>query len=115
VVSIKSAPTRHTLRSTGKVVALVGVTLAPGLFAHQVPGRHGALLTFMYVWNVVGALVLFPALSHFLLGDRQGERVARTRAFARIQPSFHCDLVWLRQLARNQSLMAFEKITIIVV
>jgi hypothetical protein len=27
----------------------------------------GILLTFMFVWNMVGALVLIPALSHFLL------------------------------------------------
>ena len=29
----------------------------------------GILLTFMFVWNMVGALVLIPALSHFLLHD----------------------------------------------
>jgi hypothetical protein len=27
----------------------------------------GLLLTFMFIWNMVGALVLIPALSHFLL------------------------------------------------
>jgi len=27
----------------------------------------GLLLTFMFLWNMVGALVLIPALSHFLL------------------------------------------------
>jgi hypothetical protein len=27
----------------------------------------GILLTFMFLWNMVGALVLVPALSHFLL------------------------------------------------
>jgi predicted RND superfamily exporter protein len=27
----------------------------------------GILLTFMFLWNMVGALVLIPALSHFLL------------------------------------------------
>jgi predicted RND superfamily exporter protein len=30
-------------------------------------GDMGALLTFMFVWNMLGALVLIPALSHFLL------------------------------------------------
>jgi predicted RND superfamily exporter protein len=30
----------------------------------------GILLTFMFLWNMVGALVLIPALSHFLLNDR---------------------------------------------
>jgi hypothetical protein len=27
----------------------------------------GILLTFMFAWNMLGALVLIPALSHFLL------------------------------------------------
>ena len=27
----------------------------------------GILLTFMFIWNMVGALVLIPSLSHFLL------------------------------------------------
>jgi len=27
----------------------------------------GILLTFMFVWNMLGALILIPALSHFLL------------------------------------------------
>ena len=27
----------------------------------------GILLAFMFLWNMVGALVLIPALSHFLL------------------------------------------------
>jgi hypothetical protein len=29
----------------------------------------GILLTFMFIWNMVGALVLIPSLSHFLLRD----------------------------------------------
>src|SRR5574337_1024864 len=29
----------------------------------------GILLTFMFVWNMVGALILIPALSHFLLNE----------------------------------------------
>ena len=27
----------------------------------------GIMLTFMFLWNMIGALVLIPALSHFLL------------------------------------------------
>ena len=30
----------------------------------------GILLAFMFVWNMVGALVLLPALAHFLLRGR---------------------------------------------
>ncbi|MDK2349922.1 MULTISPECIES: efflux RND transporter permease subunit [Pseudomonas aeruginosa group] len=63
---------RHALRFTGKVVALVGVTLAAGVITWafspiKFQADMGILLTFMFVWNMLGALVLIPALSHFLL------------------------------------------------
>ncbi|MCY1357904.1 hypothetical protein D9M69_444160 [compost metagenome] len=38
----------------------------------------GILLTFMFIWNMIGALILIPALSHFLLrtdADRQARTV----------------------------------------
>jgi predicted RND superfamily exporter protein len=62
----------NALRFTGKVVALVGVTLAAGVITWafspiKFQADMGILLTFMFVWNMVGALVLIPALSHFLL------------------------------------------------
>jgi len=31
----------------------------------------GILLAFMFIWNMVGALLLIPALSHFLLGTQR--------------------------------------------
>ncbi|MNE08917.1 hypothetical protein D3C80_1015800 [compost metagenome] len=31
----------------------------------------GVLLTFMFVWNMVGALILLPALAYFLLPHRK--------------------------------------------
>jgi predicted RND superfamily exporter protein len=60
---------------TGRVVALVGVTLAAGVITWawspiKFQADMGILLTFMFVWNMVGALVLIPALSHFLLNDK---------------------------------------------
>jgi len=60
---------------TGRVVALVGVTLAAGVVTWafspiKFQADMGILLTFMFLWNMVGALVLIPALSHFLLNDR---------------------------------------------
>ncbi|HJV01090.1 MAG TPA: MMPL family transporter [Burkholderiaceae bacterium] len=60
---------------TGKVVALVGVTLAAGVVTWawspiKFQADMGILLTFMFLWNMLGALILIPALSHFLL---QGE------------------------------------------
>ena len=50
---------------TGKVVALVGVTLAAGVVTWALSpikfqADMGILLTFMFLWNMVGALVLFP-------------------------------------------------------
>ena len=63
---------RRALQFTGKVVVLVGVTLAAGVITWacrpiKFQADMGILLTFMFVWNMVGALVLIPALSHFLL------------------------------------------------
>lgn len=62
----------HAVQFTGKVVALVGMTLAAGVFTWafspiKFQADMGILLTFMFLWNMVGALVLIPALSHFLL------------------------------------------------
>ncbi len=62
----------HSLQFTGKVVALVGVTLAAGVVCWawspiKFQADMGILLTFMFLLNMVGALVLIPALSHFLL------------------------------------------------
>ena len=62
----------HALQFTGKVVALVGVTLAAGVVCWawspiKFQADMGILLTFMFTLNMVGALVLIPALSHFLL------------------------------------------------
>jgi predicted RND superfamily exporter protein len=31
----------------------------------------GLLLAFMFLWNMLGALVLLPALAHFLLKPRE--------------------------------------------
>lgn len=63
---------RQAVAFTGKVVALVGVTLAAGVVTWvwspiKFQADMGILLTFMFLWNMVGALVLVPALSHFLL------------------------------------------------
>ncbi|HSX71641.1 MAG TPA: MMPL family transporter, partial [Pseudomonas sp.] len=63
---------RNAVAFTGKVVALVGVTLAAGVVTWawspiKFQADMGILLTFMFLWNMIGALVLIPALSHFLL------------------------------------------------
>jgi len=63
---------RASLRFTGRVVALVGATLAAGVVTWafspiKFQADMGILLTFMFLWNMVGALVLMPALSRLLL------------------------------------------------
>jgi uncharacterized protein len=63
---------RSALQFTGKVVVLVGVTLAAGvatwaLSPIKFQADMGILLAFMFIWNMVGAVILIPALSHYLL------------------------------------------------
>jgi predicted RND superfamily exporter protein len=65
----------RTLTSTGKVVLLNGNTLAVGvatwIFApNKFQADMGMLLSFMFLWNMLGALVLLPALAAFLLPER---------------------------------------------
>ncbi|MGY2290070.1 efflux RND transporter permease subunit [Pseudomonas sp. SDO528_S397] len=62
----------QALLFTGKVVMLTGVTLAAGVATWafspiKFQADMGLLLAFMFVLNMVGALVLLPALAHFLL------------------------------------------------
>ncbi|WP_150302648.1 efflux RND transporter permease subunit [Pseudomonas saliphila] len=63
---------RKALSTTGKVVALVAVTLAAGVVTWawspiKFQADMGILLTFMFSLNMISALILVPALSHFLL------------------------------------------------
>jgi predicted RND superfamily exporter protein len=62
----------RSLLFTGKVVMLTGVTLAIGVITWvaspiKFQADMGVLLAFMFLWNMLGALVLLPALAHFLL------------------------------------------------
>jgi uncharacterized protein len=59
------------LRFTGRVVLLTGVTLALGVATWigspiKFQADMGMLLAFMFLWNMLGALILLPALAHFL-------------------------------------------------
>jgi predicted RND superfamily exporter protein len=63
---------RNAVSFTGRVVGLVGITLAAGVVCWvwspiKFQADMGILLTFMFLWNMLGALVLIPALSYFLL------------------------------------------------
>ena len=67
---------KRAVQFTGKVVGLVGITLAAGVITWafspiKFQADMGILLTFMFIWNMIGALVLIPALSHFLLNNVQ--------------------------------------------
>jgi len=61
-----------TLKSTGKAVVFTGICLAIGVFtwvfsAIKFQADMGLMLTFMFLWNMVGAIWLLPALAHFLI------------------------------------------------
>ncbi|MFL6696388.1 MAG: hypothetical protein ACJ8GJ_04415, partial [Vitreoscilla sp.] len=51
----------------------------------------GILLTFMFVWNMLGALVLIPALSYFLLGRVGSSGRERRPTLATRPPMAHAD------------------------
>ncbi|WP_437881386.1 efflux RND transporter permease subunit [Pseudomonas sp. LRF_L74] len=62
----------QTLRSTGKAVLFTGLCLAIGVVtwtfsAIKFQADMGLMLTFMLLWNMVGALWLLPALARFLI------------------------------------------------
>jgi len=74
----------QALRFTGKIVLLTGFTLAIGVATWvfspiKFQADMGILLAFMFLWNMVGALVLLPALAHFLVRttrhDAQAQQV----------------------------------------
>jgi predicted RND superfamily exporter protein len=63
---------RGALAFTGRIVALVGFTLAAGVITWawssiKFQADMGILLAFMFLWNMLGALILIPSLSYFLL------------------------------------------------
>ena len=73
--SLSSAYYR-ALTFTGKVVMLTGVTLALGVASWafspiKFQADMGILLAFMFIFNMLGALILLPALAHFLLPQRR--------------------------------------------
>jgi predicted RND superfamily exporter protein len=73
----------RALLFTGKVVMLTGVTLAIGvgtwIFSPiKFQADMGVLLAFMFVLNMVGALVLLPALAYWLLPQGRRKPVVPT-------------------------------------
>jgi predicted RND superfamily exporter protein len=65
---------------TGRVVVLTGITLglavATWVFSPiKFQADMGILLAFMFLWNMLGALILLPALAYFLLPSKLFKRV----------------------------------------
>lgn len=61
----------YALENTGKAVAFTGITLAIGVATWifspiKFQADMGILLTFMFLWNMLGALILIPALARLL-------------------------------------------------
>lgn len=62
----------RALTFTGKVVVLTGVTLGVAVATWawspiKFQADMGILLAFMFLWNMLGALILLPSLGYFLL------------------------------------------------
>ena len=103
---------RSALQFTGKVVVLVGVTLAAGvatwaLSPIKFQADMGVLLAFMFVWNMVGAVVLIPALSYYLLPSGRAQAETPMSYIAPVKDLLFCmsELAGLEQVA---SLPGFE-------
>ncbi|MCJ7451180.1 MAG: MMPL family transporter [Steroidobacteraceae bacterium] len=76
---------RAALSFTGRIVALVGFTLAAGVITWawspiKFQADMGILLAFMFLWNMLGALILIPALSYFLLPTSAVHKKATAKA-----------------------------------
>jgi len=70
----------HTLRSTGKAVAFTGMTLAIGTTTWafspiKFQSDMGILLTFMFLWNMIGSLTLLPILSYYFIKDGEEDHL----------------------------------------
>lgn len=73
----------ETLRSTGKAVIFTGITLGLGVVTWiaspiKFQADMGILLFFMFLWNMIGAIWLLPAIARFLL--RPEKILAKARA-----------------------------------
>ena len=64
---------RATWRSkSGRAVAFTGIALGVGVITWvaspiKFQADMGMLLTFMFIWNMIGALWLLPGLAYFLV------------------------------------------------
>ncbi len=68
----------RTLNTTGRAVSFTGITLSIGVATWafspiKFQADMGFLLTFMFLWNMIGAMVLLPALVRFLWKKRKND------------------------------------------
>jgi predicted RND superfamily exporter protein len=83
---------RRALAFTGPVVMLTGCTLAAAVATWafspiKFQADMGILLAFMFLWNMLGAMILLPALAHFLLHPSKKTRLARAHADPSSEPT----------------------------
>ena len=80
----------NAVRTTGAAVAFTGITLAVGTFTWlfsmiKFQADMGLLLTFMFLWNMFGAIVLIPSIATLLfprLRRESAERALKVKAEA---------------------------------
>ena len=82
----------RALLFTGRVVLLTGITLALAVATWswspiKFQADMGILLAFMFLWNMLGALVLLPALAHFLLQRSRPSNFRATPLVAKLAPA----------------------------
>ncbi|WP_255554986.1 RND family transporter [Moritella sp. 24] len=73
---------KYALSSTGKAVAFTGITLAIGvctwvLSPIKFQADMGLMLTFMFIWNMLGALCFLPALAWLLNIGQQTSLISK--------------------------------------
>lgn len=105
----------RSLLFTGRVVLLTGATLAIGVATWafspiKFQADMGILLAFMFLWNMLGALVLLPALASFLLKPAKNEQNAN-RAQRNAKP-LDSDIVFKNQSKTQSPVLSQTRKTI---
>lgn len=77
----------QTLLHTGKAVMFTGITLGLGVVTWvfspiKFQADMGLLLTFMFIWNMIGAIWLLPAMARFMLNPEKMAKKALKKAEA---------------------------------
>jgi predicted RND superfamily exporter protein len=72
------------MRDPGRAVSFTGITLSIGVATWKFSpikfqADMGFLLTFMFLWNMVGAMVLLPALARYLYRDKPSGQMETNR------------------------------------